>query len=327
MTHGTFLWADLSAYRPQTARKFYSDLFGWAVPPQEYAIASYGNVPVAGLFQMPEKFIDMGMPSFWMSYIAVNNVETAIETARLHGGKVEIGPADFEGGGRYALIRDPLGAGFTVYEGRALDGALTGTGGRRGHALFVSDAAAVMPFYAALFGWSFGASDSGTRQILNRSHVIAHLHEIPDPAIRGKEQYWAILFDAPPQAPDRIRSLGGQVVATVTLPEGPATVARDPDGAAFFTLQTPSTEAPGDRPTTPIPRNWRAIAGLGLIGLGIATGWSWISAIFFAIWIAIGLRDKATYLFEPVTRAEAPVLYWLILGCFAALGGFALIGY
>ena len=120
MAHGEFIWADLSSYRPDVTRPFYSQIFEWSF--DDYA-ALVSKRPTSGLYQMPQKFIDMGMPSFWMSYIAVDDVEAAVKTAGEMGGKVELGPAPFVGGGEYALIRDPLGAGFTVYNGTALEGA------------------------------------------------------------------------------------------------------------------------------------------------------------------------------------------------------------
>lgn len=317
MPQGDFLWCDLSTFHPAQTRAFYRDLMGWSLPADDYAIASRGGQPVAGIYEMPQKFQKIGMPSFWMSYIAVDNVEATIEIARTHGGKVELGPEPFEGGGSFALIRDPLGAGFTVYQGRALDGALTGRGGRVGHGLFVSDAQAVMPFYTALFGWHFESKTTDLWRIRNGGRDIAHLHQIPDETIRGKEQYWAVFFDTPPNGAQNVTRLGGTILAQTTLPEGPATIARDPDGGTFFMIDGAQDTAQGSQ--IALPRHWRAMAGLGLIALAILTGWGWISALFFAIWTATALRDGMAYLLEPVACRESPLLYWLITGSYGAL--------
>ena len=321
--HGQFIWCDLSTFRPDVTQPFYDDLLGWRFFGGDYAIAESGGQPTAALFPMPQKFREIGMPSFWMSYIGVRDVEAAVATAETMGGKVEIGPSSFEGGGRYALIRDPLGAGFTVYEGNALGDGRPVPGGRRTHGLFVSEAARVMPFYEAVFGWTFGREQAGTRQILRDGHPIAHLHDVPDPAVRGKEEYWAILFDAPRGAGAGLDSLGGRRVAEVDLPEGRATLAADPDGGHFFLLEGTAAKA------QPAPRNasvpWRAWTGLALIALAVITGWGWISALFFAVWTVMGLRDGVTYLFEPVARRDHPVLYWLTLASFAGLAVLSLV--
>ncbi len=312
--HGAFLWADLTTFRPETTQSFYRSLFGWGFSADAYALADNRGRPAAGVYEMPPFFQKINMPSFWMSYIAVEDVEAAVAQANATGAKVELGPEDFAGGGRYALIRDPLGAGFTVYEGTALDGGYTGSNGRVGHALFVSDAAAVIPFYEGLFGWAFEAEGGpGTYRIKNHGRPIADLYEIPDPAIRGKEEYWGVLF----QSPNDPGAVGGEVLAEVPLRQGRAQLVADPDGGRFFLLQggeaAPQASAGANWP-------WRAWLGLGLIGLAVVTGWGWISTLFFAIWIWMGLRDRATFLLQTVTRADHPLLYWLILGSFAGLG-------
>lgn len=248
MPHGDFVWCDLSARRLDIACAFYARLLGWRIGADtmtdgsEYRIAETAR-PVAGLYTMPRKFDDMGMPCFWMSYIAVDNAAAAVETARDLGGKVEVGPIDGIYGSTVALIRDPLGAGFTVIDGPGLTPrpAQPQPGDMAWNALYVSDAAAVIPFYRALFGWTIApATDGGGRHHVHRDGArISEIHELPD-AVRGKEQYWGIHFavDDLAAANSLIRAEGGQLVYedTETL------LARDPDGAAFF-LSEPSSFA------------------------------------------------------------------------------------
>lgn len=209
MQHGSFVWADLSSFRPDVTRVFYRDLMGWDFEGDGYDLAMVGGRPTAAIYEMPAFFQKIRMPSFWMSYIAVDDVARAVEIANDMGGKVEVGPEPFDGGGEFALIRDPLGAGFTVYQGDALAGGYGGAGGRIGHALIESDAAAVIPFYKALFCWEFTSVGGGSYDLGLRGQTIARFHEIPDPAIRGKEQYWAVLFDGKKGATDRVEALGG----------------------------------------------------------------------------------------------------------------------
>ncbi|MEL7089406.1 MAG: VOC family protein, partial [Planctomycetota bacterium] len=73
-----FVWCDLSAYRPAQAQAFYADVLGWEIEPDDYAMARADGAPVAALFDMPTKFRDMKMPSFWMSYIAVPSVADTV---------------------------------------------------------------------------------------------------------------------------------------------------------------------------------------------------------------------------------------------------------
>lgn len=320
MQHGTFIWADLSSFHPEVTKEFYRKVMGWRF--DDY-VASVAAGPVAGLYEMPAKFQAINMPSFWMSYIAVDDVSAVTEIAKAKGGKVEVGPEPFEGGGTFALIRDPLGAGFTVYSGAALKGSATGAGARAGHGLFVSDAAAVTDFYSALFGWSFGPISDGVRPIQLNGQTIAHLHEIPDPAIRGKEQYWGVFFRHPnlQTAEANIVAQGGTILAHVELPEGAALLARDPDGGAFFLLG-----GGGNVITAKSPFRWKAWLGLGLILLSLGTGWTWIWAVFLSVWVWTGLREHATWLFEPIPRDGAALLYWSLMILYSGLAVLALLG-
>lgn len=321
MAPGTFIWCDLSTVDPAATHPFYERVMDWKISGGDYATATRGGEPVAGIFPMPQKFRDIGLPSFWMSYIAVEDVGATVDLATQHGGKVELGPAPFERGGDYALIRDPLGAGFTVYRGSLASRTARHAGKRMGHGLFVSDASAVTGFYAALFGWRFGDAVNGVMSIHAGNATIAHLHEIPDPAIRGKEEYWAVLFagDTSDAAMERIRIGGGMADAPVNLPEGTARLIRDPDGAGFFIVSPPSS------PGRSSPQ-WKAWTGLALMGVGLVTGWSWLWAVFFGGWLLAGLVDGQTYVFEPVSRQAAPLLYWLLMGSYLVFLALSLIG-
>lgn len=238
--HGSFVWADLSTFRQEVAETFYNHVLGWECAD---GLALAGGAPVAAIYTMPEKFQKIGMPSFWMSYIAVDSAAEAAEAATALGAKVEVGPEPY-GDGQIALIRDPLGAGFTVYEGPALAGVSEGPGARVGHALFISDASRITGFYEKLFGWSFGPLTQGISRVTLNDRFLFHCHEIPDRAIRGKEEFWAVLF-APGPSPSDVEAQGGKREASVVLPEGVVTFCRDPDGAVFVLLQQDPALAEG----------------------------------------------------------------------------------
>jgi hypothetical protein len=315
MAHGRFVWCDLSAHDAQTSRRFYSDTLGWVMhDDQGYATATIARQPVAGHFQMPQAFIDMKMPAFWMSYISVDDIQATVTQAKALGGKVELGPKPFDAGGQYALIRDPLGAGFTVYQGDALQGATAGHTMRAGHGLFVSDADAIIPFYAALFGWQFEAAGQNIHAATLQGEHLFYCHSIPDPAVRGKEQFWAVYFAASDldAMAKKIGSAGGTVISKTDLPEGPALWAHDPDGAVFALLQT-KRKAIAPKPP------FLAWIGIALILISSFTPQLWPWVIFLGLWAYTGLRDRATYLFQQIERAKHPLTYWAIIGTYALL--------
>jgi predicted enzyme related to lactoylglutathione lyase len=54
------------------------------------------------------------MPPNWVNYVQVQSCdETAAKAASLEG-KVCLPPADIQGTGRFAVLADPQGAGFSV---------------------------------------------------------------------------------------------------------------------------------------------------------------------------------------------------------------------
>ncbi|MEM7058530.1 MAG: VOC family protein [Pseudomonadota bacterium] len=230
MEAATFTWCDLSTFRPSVTKPFYSTLFGWRSDgAEDYDYAHVGDHQIAALFVMPQKLRDIGMPSFWMSYASVQDVSATTAKARDLGGKIELEDQT------YALIRDPLGAGFTVHDGLRPP-ARAGHGTRAGHGYFCSDLSMVEEFYQALFGWQFTKYPAGHTKILTAQGThVASAQELPDET-RGKEQYWTVQFAVTslPKAIAKAREAGALEVMETNLPEGPAALVFDPDNAAFF---------------------------------------------------------------------------------------------
>jgi len=229
------VWCDLSAYRPATARGFYTEVMGWEIPKEPYAMASAPSGPVAGIYEMPRRFQDMRMPSFWMSYFAVPDLADCVAKAMAAGGSVELVEAWQDG--RVALVRDPLGAGFTLYEGDLAAGAMgRAPGARAGHTLVVSDAK-VANFYQALLGWETTPHNGGWRFTLEGAPV-ADLMEAPEENRNGYE-FWAVQFAVPDlqASAHGVMKKKGRVFGETDFLDGPVLGAADMDGAAFFLTQ------------------------------------------------------------------------------------------
>ncbi len=249
MAHGDFVWCDLSAYRPAKARRFYARLLGWRYRRERqqdgssYHVASTPDGAAGAIFQMPAKFRKIGLPSFWMPYIHVDDAAATCARARGAGGKVEIEPMAFLQNERIALIRDPLGAGFTVYEGTGLRGAsLRGAGRAAWRGLYVSRPSAVARFYETLFGWRMAPDPSragGFRVHSADGAQIAELAEL-DASVRGSFEFWGVHFavDDLTAAEATVQRGGGAVRYRDADGDEPAVLAQDADGAAFFLRET-----------------------------------------------------------------------------------------
>lgn len=333
-----FVWADLSTFRMGNTQSFYTVLFGWRYEgTSDYTFAHIGATPTAGLFTMPEKFQQMGLPSFWMSYITVADIVPVVERARAAGAIVEVEPTAFDGGGQIALIRDTAGAGFTIWTG---DTSSKSAGEAHGHMvrneLHVSNAATVIPFYASVFGWSFVPVSASRYAIKNEAgRVIAALEEIPN-EIKGKFEYWAVYFAVKDldHAIEAARSRGGTLTTIHASPTGRVAQLQDPDGAMFMLLETGSGSRMegADMGGPGAGRGWwsafklRTIVALVVIYVAVGLNLTWAWGLLFLVWLIPDLRSGHTYLVEPIDRRTNPILSWFIMISWIWMAIYLLLG-
>ena len=218
MSHHRFVWTDLSTFDLSAARRDYAALFGWGFEGDDgYDFAMSDTTPVAAVFPMPDRLAAINMPSFWMSYIHVPDVAAAVARARGHPDViVEIAPTEFGEAARIALIRDPSGAGVTLYEGPDITPP-PGPGRVMARYHHLPDVMQIRDFYADLFGWQFVRQPAGpwgagwpVWQIRHaEGDVIAHAEEVPE-TVRGPFRYWMPCFVCA-VSPDGLAGLGMQV--------------------------------------------------------------------------------------------------------------------
>ncbi len=117
--HGSFCWMELNARGVAAAKPFYTELFGWDIreskmPEMDYTEFSpaAGEPPVGGMFELPA---EMGnVPSHWMAYVAVDDVDASAAKVAELGGKVEMPPRDIPTVGRFCIVSDPTGAHLSL---------------------------------------------------------------------------------------------------------------------------------------------------------------------------------------------------------------------
>ena len=107
---GCFCWDHL--YTRSAARSFalYSELFGWSRQADSQVPAwswlRLGEAPAAGLVQSTTE-----VSARWLSCVRVDDLEAACVRAHRLGGQVLVAPTPTTPGlGRFAVLRDPLGA-------------------------------------------------------------------------------------------------------------------------------------------------------------------------------------------------------------------------
>jgi uncharacterized protein len=115
----TLAWAELMSHDAMRAKGFYGELFNWIgettpMAGTEYTVYKRGDEMLAGMMQMTAEFGDM--PSHWMVYLQVDDIEKKVAEAEALGGTVCSPPADVPGIGRFAVMQDPQGAFFSMIQ-------------------------------------------------------------------------------------------------------------------------------------------------------------------------------------------------------------------
>lgn len=110
---GTWTWNDLSTGDPETAGRFYGELFGWRVQqvaPTYWSI-SMGDLLVGGMHAIEGG----GQPPAWFPYFVVAEADPAASRVEELGGTVVVPPRDVPAG-RFTVILDPGGAVCALFE-------------------------------------------------------------------------------------------------------------------------------------------------------------------------------------------------------------------
>ncbi|MGI8745564.1 MAG: VOC family protein [Bryobacteraceae bacterium] len=116
---GSLCWADLNTSDPEPAGKFYSDLFGWKLEPGKdggYLHIKNGDSYIGGVPK--DAHLDAHTPPHWLAYFYVAKCDAAVEKAKQLGGKLFFGPHEIPETGILAVMADPQGAVFAVYESK-----------------------------------------------------------------------------------------------------------------------------------------------------------------------------------------------------------------
>jgi predicted enzyme related to lactoylglutathione lyase len=270
---GVPCWVDSSHADPERAAEFYSALFGWEIEdvmpsgsPGSYLIGRLHGGDVAAIAGQAD---DTAAPPAWSTYIWVEDADEAAARTWAAGGRVVTEPYDVPGAGRMAVLRDPDGAEFRVWQAKGHGGA--GVVNEHGALVFnelsTRNLGAAASFYRAVFGWEPLDADDGAGGGMWRLPGYGDQLEAKEPELRARlaaagapdgfedvvAAYVVLGPDAPDDAPGwnvtfsvddadaaatRAAALGGAiVVAPYDAPWVRTTVIADPQGATFRATQ------------------------------------------------------------------------------------------
>ena len=246
---GTFCWIELMTTDSDAAKKFYGGLLGWTFEDnpigdgQVYTMAKINGKDAAGIFKMGGQF--QGMPPNWGSYIAVEDADAMTKKAVANGAKAMKEPFDVMEVGRMAVLQDPSGAFFSIWQAKKHHGvgAKQENGALCWNELYSTNVDAAGKFYASTFGWTTKAIDMGpmgTYTLFNRpgddKNNAGGMMAMP-PNMKGVPSNWVAYFavtdcDA---STKKATELGGKVLMQpMDIPNiGRFSIVADPQGAAF----------------------------------------------------------------------------------------------
>jgi predicted enzyme related to lactoylglutathione lyase len=118
---GALCWSELTTRDTAAAKAFYTKLLGWTAKESsadaggmEYTEFSNQGQPGVGMMAMPAQ-MPAHVPSYWMPYFQVSDVDASAAQATTLGATVMVGPQDISKTGRFAILTDPQGAMFAIF--------------------------------------------------------------------------------------------------------------------------------------------------------------------------------------------------------------------
>ena len=110
-----FVHIELMTADVAQAKAFYSGLFDWKledVPGMEYTMINVGEGTGGGMM----KTVQPESPSYWMSYVLVDDVTVATQKARSLGATICKEVTEIPGMGWFSIFTDPGGATLALWQ-------------------------------------------------------------------------------------------------------------------------------------------------------------------------------------------------------------------
>ena len=244
---GEFCWLELATTDQESAKKFYAALFGWNIndfpmgPAGVYTIFRMGGRDVAAGCTLRPDLTAQGVPPHWMIYIATDSADQAAAKASSLGGKVLQLAFDVMEAGRMAVVQDPTGAVFCLWQAKGNTGlGITGDPDTFYWAdLITPDPERAKQFYSGLFGWQVVTGEKDTSGYLHIKNGERFIGGIPPVRHQGPNAvpHWLSYFYVADvdETTRKAQGLGGRIYGPPMDIEGAGRMAilGDPQGAAF----------------------------------------------------------------------------------------------
>lgn len=241
-----FVWYELMTTDADKAQDFYTKVVGWTakdagVPGMKYTLFEVPGCMIAGMMSMadmPKE--DCGGEPGWIGYVGVANADDYARKVEAECGKVLRAAQDIPNIGRFAIVSDPQGGVFALFEPKDEMPPPADFGSRKPghpgwHELYAQNGETVFPFYEEVFGWKLSRNfDMGPMGNYKVFSIDGADHGGIMTAPPGTRVGWGFYFmvDGVKDAASRVKSLGGAVLQEpMQVPNGEWVVqCKDPQG-------------------------------------------------------------------------------------------------
>ncbi len=200
---------------------------------------------VAAAYQLSPGMIAEGVPPHWVIYFAVDSADETTARAKSLRAAVIMEPMDVMDVGRMAVLRDPSGAVFSLWQARRHKGfgVANEVNSLLWSELATRDLAGSRDFYTKLFGWEAQGHPSSPGSYLVCSKGEVGFGGIMQMTAEWGETpaHWSCYFwvDDCDRSVANIKELGGTVCVDPWDIQGVGRIAAcsDPQGATFYLIK------------------------------------------------------------------------------------------
>lgn len=237
---GTPTWVDLAVDDLERATAFYRELFGWEYEELgPYTVCLLDGLPAAAFTARPG-----GAEAGWQVYLATDDCDDTAKRVTDAGGTVLTAPAEVHDLGRAAIVTDPVGARFGLWQGRSFVGCqvVNEPSSLVRNDLVTPNPEPAREFYATVFGFTLDRNEDLPDfdfTFLRRpdGYEVAGIFGSP----QAPASSWASTFEVADTdaAIDRATAAGGTASDPQDMLYGRIATITDPFGTEFSIIARP----------------------------------------------------------------------------------------
>lgn len=252
---GHWYYADLHTTDIDAATAFYVGLFGWSTFDVEGGPHVYRTANIEGRSKAAITGLEHpSTPPHWFPYLYVGDIDATLARLPGLGGTIVTPAFDVMDMGRMAVVEDPSGASFGLWQDFRDATTVKGEHGSPfWYETHTTDIDAVRTFFTELVGWTYQPNQMGPDLVYYvanhpdevepmQQQTAGLMQQMPSAAEAGVPSMWVVYFnvDDADTTAKRAVELGGSIVmGPHDIPGvGRAVSIADPQGA-LFTAMTP----------------------------------------------------------------------------------------